>query len=153
MLNSDEFVDWALEMLELGYESESLYMLAGVSKPTDYYESSPLVRSAFDELGLKTRSGRDAILSYCYVSVSELANEIETKKNLSFLTKFCIAMNYQQDIYPFYLLHFELENIDEGIVSGCYWETATPENIKETIKKVASEWLVTNKEHYTQQSI
>lgn len=152
-LDSDEFIDWACEMLELGYESESLFMLASVQKPTNFYESSPLVKSAFGELGLILRTGRDAVLSYSYMFVKDLACGKETKRNLAELAKFCIRMHYQKDIFSFYLLHFELEDIQENVVCGNYWKTATPENIQATIRIVAKEWIEKYRENYAQYGV
>ena len=37
--NNDQTVDWALEMLTLGYDTPSLLILAGISKPTNFFEA------------------------------------------------------------------------------------------------------------------
>jgi len=33
----DECVDWAIEMIELGYDTENLIILAGLTKPVNYF--------------------------------------------------------------------------------------------------------------------
>lgn len=34
----ESWVDWAFEMMEAGYQSDNLYMLAGVTKPYNQFE-------------------------------------------------------------------------------------------------------------------
>lgn len=37
--NIDQVIDWAIEMLQKGYETPSLLILAGISKPTNFFEA------------------------------------------------------------------------------------------------------------------
>lgn len=37
-IDSNESIDWAVEMIQYGYESPSLYMLASFTKPTNFNE-------------------------------------------------------------------------------------------------------------------
>ena len=43
--NSDinkSWIDWAIEMMEAGFETDSLYQLAGISKPYNQFELQEL---------------------------------------------------------------------------------------------------------------
>jgi len=55
-LNPNECVDWAIEMLEHGYETPNLIMLAGCDKSTSYFEIKSYLEDAIKELGLKMKS-------------------------------------------------------------------------------------------------
>ena len=35
----DQSIDWTVEMLSIGYETSSLLILAGISKPTNFFEA------------------------------------------------------------------------------------------------------------------
>ena len=37
-IQSDEIIQWAIEMIELGYRSENLFMLASFEKKSNFYE-------------------------------------------------------------------------------------------------------------------
>jgi hypothetical protein len=46
-LNEDieeSWIDWALEMMEAGYESDNLHMLAGMMQPFDQFELQKLTK-------------------------------------------------------------------------------------------------------------
>lgn len=44
-------------MLELGYESQSLLILAGITKPTNYFEIIDYLKKALAELNMTLKNG------------------------------------------------------------------------------------------------
>lgn len=71
--NYDHAVDWAIDMLQYGYESEHLLMLAGIVKPTDRFECMYYLEAAIEELGLKAASGEVAVIASVWPSLKKLS--------------------------------------------------------------------------------
>ena len=46
----ETWIDWAIEMMEAGYESDNLYMLAGETKPFRQFELQELTRKILEDL-------------------------------------------------------------------------------------------------------
>lgn len=63
-INGDDCIDWAIEMLELNYETPSLLILAGLTKPTNQFEVRDYLKKALSELKLDEKNGDNATLSY-----------------------------------------------------------------------------------------
>lgn len=57
----DQSIDWAVEMLSLGYETPSLLILAGFSKPTNFFEAEKYLLSSLNEIGIALPGKSDAI--------------------------------------------------------------------------------------------
>jgi hypothetical protein len=58
----DQAIDWAVEMLSLGYETPSLLILAGISKPTNFFEAEKYLLRSINELGIELPEEHDAIV-------------------------------------------------------------------------------------------
>lgn len=48
----DAWVQWAIDMLEAGYDMEHLRILAGATPPFNVWYTSALTDSVFNELGI-----------------------------------------------------------------------------------------------------
>jgi len=69
--NIDEtWVDWALEMMEAGYQSDNLYMLAGETKPFNQFELHELTKKVLEDLGFDY-SDKDAVLKVWGLDTAE----------------------------------------------------------------------------------
>ena len=60
----ESWVEWALEMMEAGYESDNLYILAGLSKPYNHFELQELTDKVFADLNLDTSGKLLTISNY-----------------------------------------------------------------------------------------
>ena len=69
--NIDEsWIDWAIEMIEAGYESPNLYMLAGELKPYNQFELQDLTNKVLEDLKLDY-SEKDAVIrNYVYYLIT-----------------------------------------------------------------------------------
>lgn len=148
--NMDDAVDWAVEMISLGNEAFSLYILAGLSKPTNYFEAVEYLKEALDELHLKTKSGDDGVLSYSSYFIAEIAKGNNVKQNLARVYAFCQLKGYEKQIYDFFLLHWAWDDVDYGNEFSAYWPVATKENIESVVILTADKWVKENKKHYDQ---
>ena len=147
---SDECVDWAIEMLELGFESESLLILCGLSKPTNYFETIEYLKEAFEELNLTFKTGEDGIISYSNYLIKDIASNKNVKANLKLIQQLCIDKDYEKVIYDFYLLHWAWGDYDYGNEFQEYWTEATPETIEQIVIDRAKKWIEENENNYAQ---
>lgn len=153
-VDTNESVDWAIEMMELGYESPTLCMLAGFSKPTNYFEVIGYVSDTVKELGLEMKNGDEAILSYASYYVYQIAKGQKVRENLIELYKFCQMRDYEDLVYDFYLLYCAWEELDyEDNEHNYYWEGARRVNIEKVVIDVAKKWIEKNEKHYSQQNL
>ena len=153
-VDTNESIDWAVEMMQLGYDSPTLYMLAGINKPTNYFEVIDYVTDTVKELGLEMKSGDNATLSYASFYVHQIAKEKAIRENLTELYKFCQMRDYEELVYDFYLLYWAWDDLDdEDNDFNHYWDVARRENIEQIVIDVAKKWIDKNKEHYAQHCI
>ena len=87
--NTDECIDWALEMVFLGHDTPSLLTLAGLSKPTNYFQTVDYLKQALNELKLEILQGDKAILSYCSYYIQKISQCENIRQNLKEVYKFC----------------------------------------------------------------
>jgi len=143
-----ECIDWAIEMLELGYESPNLIKLAGCYGSKSYFEVEPYIEPAVRELRLSLKTGEDAIISYSYFFVSKIANRKDVRNCLAMLYGFCHAREYDEVVLDFFLLHWAWGDIDCNGYQH-YWDGADISNIEETTVTVAIEWVKKYKNRYS----
>jgi len=60
-IKTSEIVEWALEMVELGYESDNLFMLASFEKDSNFYEIESYLIKALEELKIDSKNGKDVM--------------------------------------------------------------------------------------------
>ena len=146
LTDSDEGVDWAMEMVELGHECPTLLMLAGLNKPTNHFEIIDYLKAATQELGLKLKSGDEATLSYASFYIQKIAKGKNIRENLTELYKFCQARDYEGLVYNFYLLYWAWDQLDhEDNGHNHYWEVARKSNIVKIVVDEAKKWIGENK--------
>ena len=146
--NSDECVDWAIEMLELGHETEHLLILAGLSKPTNYFETTDYLRRVLQELGLEERTGLEGMFNYCTYYILKIAKGRNVRLNLNRIVSFCQTKCYEESIYDFYLLYWAWDDLDYGNHHPPYWPEADDANIELIVVETARRWLSENERQY-----
>jgi hypothetical protein len=149
--NSDECIDWALEMVFLGHEKPSLLILAGLSKPTNYFETIEYLKQALNELKLDILNGDKAILSYSSYYIKKISQCENIREHLDKVFRFRQSKDYEQLIYVFYLLYWAWDDLDYGNEYSPYWANANTENIQTIVVDTATKWLAENRVHYAQQ--
>ena len=148
--DADQCVDWAVEMIFLGYDTPSLRILAGLNKPTNYFEIVECLPEVLSSLKLTQKKGDEATLSYCSYYIKKIATSENIRQNLSHVYQYCQSKDYEGLIYDFYLLHWAWDDIDYGNVYTPYWESANKENIEKIVVETANNWIDKNVQHYTQ---
>ncbi len=148
--NTDECVDWALEMVFLGHDTQTLLMLAGNAKPTNYFQTVDYLKQALKELNLEVLYGDKAILSYSSYYIKKISQSENIRENLKKVYQLRQSRNYEQSIYNFYLLYWAWDDFDYGNEYSPYWENANSRNIQTIVVDTAIKWLAENQIHYAQ---
>jgi len=112
--NIDHAIDWALEMLSRGYETPSLVILAGISKPTNFFEAEKYLLASLNELGIVLPEKQDAIVRYCRTFIEKIAKSIHVKTNLKALYSTGLTFDHEKPIFDFYLLYWAWGDLDYG---------------------------------------
>ncbi len=136
--NSDideKWAEWAIEMMQAGYEIESLYQLAGIYKPYNQFELQELTSKVLNDLNLDYSDKRKTLKNYIYYLVS--ANFDKPDNYFEILKEF-------RDIYYEVDMDCEFQNLtllywakDDLIYEDNqhYWEGANRANIDTIIRQ------------------
>lgn len=126
-------VKWAQTALCEDFDTPSLRVLAGLSDPLNFFEVKEYTEAALKELGIEIPSGDKAVSAYAKDLARDIFNHPERiRLHLKKLYELCIAHDYQDDLYDFYLLQCAWDDFDYGEVQY-YWEGATKDNIKNIV--------------------
>jgi len=138
----EKWVEWAVCTLVEGYDSPSLRILAGESRPFNQFEMAALVDRIFEELGLR-QFGSQAEAAVVYASVRArhlLDGVVPVDVALAEISQMCTDLDYLSAIYDFYLLRFAREDLQTDEVQW-YWPDGNRENIDELIKEYCRKWI------------
>lgn len=139
----DQIVDWAIELLEEGIEIYNIQIIAGLTKPVNFFEGKEFLEIALDELQLSAFSNEQALLSYCTYYIKEIAVAKDIRDNLTKIYKICQEMNYEKELYDFYLLYWAWGDLDYQNYNH-YWEGANRDNIEKIVVNKSIKWLENN---------
>jgi hypothetical protein len=139
--NSDECIDWAIEMINLGYENENILILAGLSKPANYFETIKYLNSALSELNLQPKSGEEGIVSYGHYLISLISSGRSVRQSLGEITDISIGTENSNILFDFRLLYWAWGDLDYNKDYQHYWEGANINNIEQIAIEVARQWL------------
>ncbi len=130
----ENVVDWAIEMIETGYESANLYMLAGETKPFNQFEMRDLTDKVLQDLHLsysdKNKVAQDYAHSLINASIQNPATYFETLEKLK---EIYLTLDMDAEYTNFYSLYFAKDDLNYS-EHQWYREGATRENIDAIIK-------------------
>lgn len=150
-VDTNESIDWAFEMMQLGYESPTLFMLASFNKPTNYFEVIKYVKDTILELGLEMKSGDDAILSYASYYIHKISNAESVRDNLTELHQFCQAGDHGDLLFDFSMLYWAWDDLDfDGNQYSYHWPAAKKNNIEKITIEEAVKWVAEYQNRYLQ---
>jgi hypothetical protein len=136
------WVDWAVRMLELGADSDSICSLAGAFAPFNSFEMAELVDNALQDLdAAPIPSAASAARTITAIRAKQvLEGKLPIDIALAELSQLCIELDYLSDIYDFYLLHFAKEDLKFSDQQW-YWSSATKENIDQVVTEHLQNWI------------
>ena len=134
------WVDWAIDMLMEGYDTEHLIILAGESEPFNQFQMHELADKVIAELKLDYSDKDQTIKNYaCFLIDKSLNGELEKVKVLDILKDICIERDYINYLYDFYMLYFAYDDLTYSEAQW-YWDGATRENIDKIIMDYFITW-------------
>jgi len=141
----EDWVNWALAMLEEGYDTPHLRMLAGELPPFNQFELQPLVDDVLKELYLDW-SDRDSALENFTIQLLRrmLRGEVATTSALEELKDICVELDYEKSIYDFYLLYFAQVDLQSADIQW-YLPDTDRSNIEQRIQERAVSWIEEHK--------
>ena len=132
--------DWSLEMMEAGFETEHLILLAGVSPHLNRFQLDDMIDKALQELSLDKMSNDEIIYGYVYYLINQALNsEMSIKVVLATLRDLCRDRGYDKELFNFYSLAYAQQELEEA-GDQYYWEGANIDNINSIINTEFMEW-------------
>ena len=136
-----ECVDWAIGMLERGFESRSLLMLAGVTPPLNHFEIRDLRDRALEEMGLPEHHIEDPVTAHVVAMVSAALSDVSALREVfATVARLATETGYPNDLMPFYLLHFADEDLRYQDMQW-YWPEANRTNIGRIMREEAEHFV------------
>lgn len=126
-------VDWAMELLHEGNDSDAVLMLASFTQPIEKHEISKYVTAVLRELGLEELECEEAVLAQTHYLLSKILKGNAIRENLKTLFELCVKTDYDVRIIKFYLLHYAWQDLEE-IGTNFYYEGAYLNNIETILK-------------------
>jgi len=140
------WIDWAVEMLMNGFNSEYLIILAGISSPYDQFELQTIAEKVFNELGLDYSDKYLTIKNYvAYLCETGLEESLNIDSTLKILRKFrdlYLDLDYDYLQY-FYCLYYGVEDLQYDVVQW-YVDGLDRSNIFEVVKDYFRKWIDEN---------
>ena len=134
---TDDCIDWAIDMLKLGYDTENLRILAGISKHTYHDEIDQYLKATLTELGPTEIQGDEGIQIYCTCLVKNIIKGTKIKESLRDIYECCIANDMERSIFDFWLLYWAWQDLDYGMEYQRYWDGADKNNIEQIVVETA----------------
>jgi len=138
---SEVWINWAYDMLVIGFETEHLLILAGIEEPLDYFEMRKITNKVFCELNLDYADNDKVIAEYAsYLANEGLTGKMEPVIVLDKLKDIYIELEYYRPLQHFYMLYFAKEDLktseDQWYVTGL-----DRSNIDQAINDYFKEWV------------
>jgi hypothetical protein len=136
-----ECVEWAVTMLIEGRDTPHLRVLAGMLPPHNHFQLADLRDKALSELGEPSLSRDRAIVVYARERLhAALADDLDLPTEIETVAQLCIAGNYLNDLFDFYLLWNAHDDLKTSELQW-YWPGADRSNILEIMKRRAEEFI------------
>ncbi len=132
---NESWIDWAIEMMEAGYESVDLYELAGTRRPYNQFELQDLTTKVFKDFNLDYSDKTQTLKNYVHIL---LTSNIDKPEKYDKVLREFRDIYYELDMDILYqdlaLLYWAKDGLNYAEYQH-YWEGANRENIDSIIKK------------------
>jgi hypothetical protein len=124
-------------MLERGFDSRTLRVLAGITPPLNHFEIAELRDRALDEASPAEIAVADPVTSFVRELVADaLAGRKALGPVFCEISQLAIELGYPRELQAFYNLRFAWEDLQISDVQW-YWVGATRENIEQLMRDEA----------------
>ncbi len=132
---NESWIDWAIEMMEAGYESINLYELAGTTRPYNQFELQDLTTKIFKDLNLDYSDKTKALKNYVYFLITSNLDKPENYyRTLREFRDIYYELNMDSEYQDLALLYWAKDDLLYADYQH-YWEGANKENIDAIIKE------------------
>lgn len=128
-------------MMQAGYEEDSLFQLAGITKPYNQFELQVLTNKVLKDLHLDYSDKEKTIKNYIYFIIK---TDIENPEKYYEILKEFRDINYSLDMdieYQDFALLYWAKRESLETESQCYWEGAYRTNIDNIIREQFENWV------------
>jgi hypothetical protein len=140
----ERWVDWAIDMVLSGFESEHLLILAGELKPYNQFYFRELTTKLFKELELDLTNQDKIINNYIIYLVEEAyKGRKNTYTVLDTITRFYYDLDCPSSLTDLALLYWAWGDLKYDEVQW-YWPGADRTNINFIIQEYFKDWLAAN---------
>ena len=139
---NESWINWAIEMIEVGYESLNLYELAGTIRPYNQFELQVLTNKVFKDLKLNFSDKTKTLENYIYFL---LTSNIDKPENYYRVLQEFRDIYYELDMHSDYREFADLYWAKEDLIyseSQWYWIGADRSNIDRIIKEYFEQWII-----------
>lgn len=133
-------VDWAIELIREGKDTNNVLMLASFSEPIEKYEISPYITAVLNEFGLEELEFQDALIAQSHFLLLKILRNESVRENLQSLSQVCINYDYDKRILTFYDIYHGWSEL-EDIGANYYYEGADLNNIESVLQLEAKIWI------------
>ena len=135
-----EWIDWTIEMIVAGFETEHLLYLASFDLPSNQFKLQEVADKALKELGLDYSDRKLTTKNYAnYTIQTVISGEIDYFSALYTLKDIYVSLNYPEYLHDFYLLYFAKNDLLE-YGDQMYWDGANSTNIDSIIDSTFRNW-------------
>lgn len=133
--SADDYIDWAVGMLEDGYDSRQLRILAGLQrKLVNRFEAEEHFLGCMRELNLPVPDSSEALLAYACAAAQEIVEgKIPVRLGVRNMYEFCRATDYEEDFVVWAELNDALDLLLEGEYPFPYGATALEPVVFESV--------------------
>jgi hypothetical protein len=135
------WINWAYDMLNAGFETESLVMLAGEIEPYNQFELQSLTNKVFNELNLTWDDIEQVYTNYiCYLVSEAIANKLKLEEVLNTIKEIYYQLDYEPSLQDFYMLYCAYDDLKYSD-NQYYWEGANRGNIDLIVRQYFEDWI------------
>lgn len=132
---TESWIDWAIEMMEAGYESINLYELAGTTSPFNQFELKELTNKVFKDLNFDYSDKTKTLKNYVYFLLTSNIDKPEKyDKVLREFRDIYYELDMDSEYQDLALLYWAKDDLLYADYQN-YWEGANRENINSIIKE------------------
>ena len=142
-LNIDLIEDWAIELINSGYESEAIYNLACFYKPIDSDEVQPYLEAVLSELNLTTKNREESQKSHIRYFLNKVVKHDDVRVNLKRMLHLYCDFDVDKDIIDLSVLDDAWDDLIAGQVNW-YYKDVSLDTIEQEVIVMAQKWLYEN---------
>ncbi|UAB83974.1 hypothetical protein INR75_17650 [Zunongwangia sp. SCSIO 43204] len=140
--NHDITVDWAIELLKNGFETDNIYMLASFSKPVDSEEIKNYVSAVLNDLGIPEaiEEEKDDPVKHIQHFMEQIIAKNDIYAQLKQLYELFLSYNEDYGLDPFSLVYYSWENfLTEN--ETFYAEASSLKNLENWAVEESHKWM------------